>query len=89
MKKQSSKWTSVANGYIGDVIIIVHSYITSGLSQVCPDGRVYEKLLSFLMDKLIERYQSAIDKVDYLLFVERSTIPMTLNHYFNDNMEKW
>lgn len=89
MKKQSLKWTSLANGYIGDVIVIVHSYITNGLSQVCPDGGVYEKLLSFLMDKLIERYQSAIDKVDYLVFVERSTIPMTLNHYFNDNMEKW
>lgn len=89
MKKQSLKWTTLANGYIGDVIVIVHSYITNGLSQVCPDRRVYEKLLSFLMDKLMERYQSAIDKVEYLLFVERSTIPMTLNHYLNDNMEKW
>ncbi|KAJ5544065.1 hypothetical protein N7494_005344 [Penicillium frequentans] len=88
MKKQSLKWTTLANGYIGDAITIIHSYITNGLSQVCPDRRVYEKLLSFLMDKLLERYQKAIDKVNHLLFVERSMIPMTLNHYLNDNMEK-
>lgn len=89
MKKQSLKWISLANGYIGDIITIVHAYIANGLRQVCTDRKVSENLLSFLMDKLLERYQSAIDEVDFLLFVERSITPMTLNHYLNDNLEKW
>ncbi|KAJ5742564.1 uncharacterized protein N7511_011296, partial [Penicillium nucicola] len=88
MKKQSLKWISLANGYIGDIITIVHAYIANGLRQVCTDRKVSENLLSFLMDKLLERYQSAIEKVDFLLFVERSITPMTLNHYLNDNLEK-
>ena len=89
MKKQSLKWKALADGYISDVIAIVHSYITNGLRQVCPDKRVYGNLLSYLMDKLLERYQTAIDKTNHLLFVERSMTPMTLNHYLNDNIEKW
>lgn len=89
MKKQSLKWISLANGYIGDIITIVHGYITNGLRQVCTDRKVSENLLSFLMDKLVERYQSAIDEVEFLLFIERSITPMTLNHYLNDNLEKW
>jgi hypothetical protein len=88
MKKQSLKWISLANGYIGDIITIVHDYITKGLRQVCTDGKVSENLLSFLKDKLLERYQSAIDDVGFLLSVERSITPMTLNHYLNDNLEK-
>lgn len=89
MKKQSLKWVSLANGYIGDIITIVHAYITNGLRQVCTDRKVSENLLSLLMDKLLERYQSAINEVDFLLFVERSITPMTLNHYLNNNLEKW
>ncbi|CAG8945706.1 unnamed protein product [Penicillium salamii] len=88
MKKQSLKWISLANGYIGDIITIVHGYITNGLRQICTDRKVSEKLLSFLMGKLRERYQSAIDEVEFLLFIERSITPMTLNHYLNDNLEK-
>ncbi|KAJ6040681.1 uncharacterized protein N7446_004002 [Penicillium canescens] len=87
MKKQSLKWISLANGYISDTITIVHGYITNGLRQVCTDRKVFENLLAFLMDKLLERYQSAIDEVGFLLFVERSITPMTLNHYLNDNLE--
>ncbi|KAJ5766686.1 uncharacterized protein N7511_004302 [Penicillium nucicola] len=70
MKKQSFKWASLAKGYIGDIITIVHAYIATGVRQ------------------LLERYQSAIDEVDFLLFVERSITPMTVNHYLNDNLEK-
>lgn len=89
MKKQSLKWTSLANGYIGDVITIVHEYIVKGLSQVCIDRNVYESLLSFLTDRLLDRYQTAIERVGFILSVERSMTPMTQNHYLNDTLEKW
>ncbi|KAJ5917530.1 hypothetical protein N7466_011084 [Penicillium verhagenii] len=88
MKKQSTKWITLANGYISDIITIVHGYITNGLKMVCTNKKVYENLLVLLMDKLLERYRSAIDQVAFLLFVERSMTPITVNHYLNDNLEK-
>lgn len=88
MKQQSRKWKSIAYGYISDIIIMTHTFTLKVLSLACPDVRVCQNLLSVLMDQLVERYTSAIDKVKFLLFVERSGTPMTLNHYLNDNLEK-
>lgn len=88
MKQQSRKWKSIAYGYISDIIIMTHTFTLKALSLACPDVRVCQNLLSVLMDQLVERYTSAIDKVKFLLFVERSGTPMTLNHYLNDNLEK-
>lgn len=89
MKQQSRKWKSIAYGYISDIIIMTHTFTLKALSLACPDVRVCQNLLSVLMDQLVERYTSAIDKVKFLLFVERSGTPMALNHYLNDNLEKW
>ncbi|KAK6810758.1 hypothetical protein RU639_013520 [Aspergillus parasiticus] len=88
MKKQSSKWTSLANGYIGDVIAIVHGFILRALNLACPDARVCHNLLSILMDNLLARYKEAVNEVAFLLYVERSGTPTTLNHYLNDSLEK-
>lgn len=89
IKQQSRKWKSIAYGYISDIITITHRFTLKALSLACPDERVCQNLLSVLMDQLVERYASAIDKVNFLLFVERSGTPMTLNHYLNNNLEKW
>ncbi|KAB8077608.1 hypothetical protein BDV29DRAFT_153477 [Aspergillus leporis] len=88
MKKQSSKWTSLANGYISDVMAIVHGFILRAINLACPDARVCHNLLSILMDNLLERYKKAVDEVTFLLYVERSGTPTTLNHYLNDSLEK-
>jgi hypothetical protein len=89
MKKQSSKWTSLANGYISDVMANVHGFILREINLACPDARVCHNLLSILMDNLLERYKKAVDEVTFLLYVERSGTPTTLNHYLNDSLEKW
>lgn len=89
MKKQSSKWTSLSHGYISDVTVYVHFYIVSALHLACPDARVCNSLLSILMDQLLERYKKAVDQVTFLLSVERSGTPTTLNHYLNDSLQKW
>ncbi|KAH8690854.1 P-loop containing nucleoside triphosphate hydrolase protein [Talaromyces proteolyticus] len=88
MKQQSDKWTSISHGYISDVITMVHQFILKVLGLACPDTRVCQNLLSILMDKLLERYKQSIDKVRFLLDVERSGTPMTQNHYLNDTLRK-
>jgi hypothetical protein len=62
---------------------------TGILDSICPERVVKAELLSMLMDGLFERYSKAIEQVRFLLDVERIGTPMTLNHYFTDNLEKW
>ncbi|TQB69135.1 hypothetical protein MPDQ_002318 [Monascus purpureus] len=88
MKKQSQKWEPFALGYISDVIVMVHDFITKVLKLSCHDDRVCRNLLSFLMDNLVEKYKKASEQVEFLLHIERTGMLKTLNHYFNDNLEK-
>ena len=89
MKVQTTKWAAIALGYISDIATIVHRFIDRVLQSICSEAQVKSELLSALMDGLTERYHKAIDQVRFLLDVERTGTPMTLNHYFNDTLEKW
>lgn len=86
-KKQSSKWENLALGYTSDIVSITHTYICDLLKETCADDRLRAGLLSVMMEKLTERYRKAIDQTEFILQVER--IPLTVNHYFADNLEKW
>lgn len=88
-KKQSVNWDDLALGYISDVIAIVHCFTRCLLQAICPDERVLKELTSVLMEELVTRYQKAIDQVKFILIVEKAGTPLTLNHYFNENLEKW
>ncbi|KAF1809570.1 hypothetical protein P152DRAFT_152974 [Eremomyces bilateralis CBS 781.70] len=88
MKTQSSKWEPIAVGYIKDIISMAHTFVRDLLHLVCPDLRVWEGLMSVLMDELLAKYKAALDYVHFLLRVERAGTPATLNHYFADNLEK-
>jgi hypothetical protein len=88
MKTQSSNWEPIAIGYIKDVISMAHEFIQDLLHLICPDSRVRDGLMSVLMDGLLQKYQGALEHVQFLLRVERNGTPATLNHYFNDNLEK-
>ena len=85
MKLQSTKWTSIALGYISDIVTLVHRFIDRALTKICPD--VKATLLSNLTEGLFERYSKAVGQVRFLLDVERAGTPITLNYYFNDNLE--
>lgn len=89
MKRQSYKWTSFAHGYISDVIFTVHSFIVKVLKLTCHDDRVCRNLLSVLMDSLTDKYKKAVEQVEFILHIERTGTLKTLNHYFNEQLEKW
>ncbi|KAJ6142973.1 Dynamin [Penicillium samsonianum] len=88
MKKQSVKWPIIARGYISDIISVVHAFICKALEVVSKDTQISSNIMSLLMDDLVERYKQAISTVEFLLRIEREGTPITLNHYFNDNLEK-
>ena len=89
MKRQSMKWKSLALGYIADIVMLAHTFVTDLLRVVCPVERVQLGVMSMLADLLVERYRSAIAHVNFLLEIELDGTPATLNHYFNENLEKW
>ena len=88
-KKQSEKWDALAPAYINDVVSIVHSFTVDLLSKICKDERIRRGLSSVLLEELTERYKKSIDHTRYLLAVKRSGTPLTTNHYFANNLEKW
>lgn len=88
MGEQSKNWSSIARGYISDVATAVHRFITKLLRFICADERVLGGIIPLLMEGLLEQYRKAVEQVIFILQVEVSK-PTTLNHYFNDNLEKW
>ncbi|KAF3481538.1 dynamin family protein [Arthroderma uncinatum] len=88
MKEQSKKWDLVALGYISDIMVMTHSYVLCLLEAICVDERIKSGLVSVLMDGLLDRYRKARDQVVFLLNIERSSPPATLNDYFSDNLHK-
>lgn len=87
-KKQSNNWEALALGYVDDIVSLVHSFTLDLLANICKDPRAHQGLHSLLLDQLTERYKKSIDHTKFLLTVERSGTPMTMNHYFADNLEK-
>jgi len=89
MKRQSTKWRGLALGYIADIVMLAHTFVTDLLRVVCPVERVQLGVMSLLADLLLEKYRSAIAHVNFLLEIELDGTPATLNHYFSENLEKW
>ena len=88
MKKQSSKWGKISLGFVSDAVVIIHRFIHSALASICDHSKVREALAGKLSDELNNRYQNAISCAEFLLKVENSNTPLTLNHYFNDNLQR-
>ena len=89
IKRQSTKWKSLALGYIADIVTMTYYFVTDLLRVVYSIKRVQVGVISLLSDYLLEKYRLAIAHVYFLLKIELDGTPATLNHYFNENLEKW
>ncbi|KAI5868571.1 P-loop containing nucleoside triphosphate hydrolase protein [Durotheca rogersii] len=89
-KEQSKKWKSLTMKHMIAVVIRVHHFISGAVKTVCPDdGRVYHELWNeYLLDELLKSYRRAMDHAKFLLEIEQEEAPITLNHYFNDTLQK-
>lgn len=87
-KKQSSNWEALALCYISDIISHIHDFILDLTSSLCSDKQVQKGIMSVIMDSLMECYKKSLDHARFILGVERAGTPLTLNHYFNDSLEK-
>ena len=88
MRQQSSKWPKMASGYISDAVAMVHGFVTTLLEELCRDEQVHQRLLSLLLDELLDRYRKSLAQVNFLVDVELAGVPMTLNYSFTDSLDK-
>ncbi|KAL4861090.1 hypothetical protein BDV12DRAFT_208373 [Aspergillus spectabilis] len=89
MKIQSSQWPAIAHGYIADVITMVHKFVLQALELACPELKVCTRLLTVIMDDLLAKYSRAIEQVDFLLRIERTGRPNSLNKRLTENLHTW
>ncbi|KAL4999961.1 P-loop containing nucleoside triphosphate hydrolase protein [Aspergillus recurvatus] len=87
MKKQSSKWGSIALGYISDIIALVNAFIVSVLTDLCNDGRMSRGLLAIMMDDLQKKYANAVAHTRFLLENERNDTLMSLHPTFLETLQ--
>ncbi|KAI9716189.1 MAG: hypothetical protein M1828_000415 [Chrysothrix sp. TS-e1954] len=87
MKRQCSNWKALSLGFISDVIALTHNFFLDLLRVICPDERVHQELRSLLIESLTTKYQVAMNVVEFNLEVE-TKLSSTMNHYYNDNLEK-
>ena len=88
-KEQSTKWEPITLAYVGHVILTVHHFISEIMKEICPDPKVREQLWdNVLLEELQKSYTRSMNNAKFLLEIEREGKPLTLNHYFNDNIQK-
>lgn len=88
-KEQSRHWEDIVLSHVSDAIRIVHQFILDLLDHVFADEQVKSELYdNVLLEKLQASYKQAMDHAMFLLKIERDSKPMTLNHYFNAELQK-
>lgn len=87
-QEQSIYWQKMATQYLSKVILSVHKFILGALGKVCYETRILDELISGLMADLLARYQDGMNRAIHLVHIERHKKPYTLNHYFNENLQK-
>ncbi|EXF77740.1 interferon-induced GTP-binding protein Mx1 [Colletotrichum fioriniae PJ7] len=87
-KEQTKKWKPLVLKHVSQAIMLVHEFIGAVLRLKCADSNTFEELHdNFLLPKLRASYQRALDQAQFLIEVELSGQPYTMNHYFNSNLQ--
>lgn len=87
-REQSIKWNGMTMAYLSDTIVLVHRFIYYSLSEICVNARVCDKIFSSISSEVRRRYRVAMEHAAFLIGIERDQPPYTLNHYFNENLQK-
>ncbi|KAH9210651.1 dynamin [Leptodontidium sp. 2 PMI_412] len=77
-QEQAKNWEGLTFAYIADMVFFVHDFTCKALAHVCRDEGVRSGLW----------YHKTVDHVRFLIEVERFGTPMTMNHYFNEKLQK-
>lgn len=88
MREQTPNWALLSRGYTSDIIVIIHNFIRVALRTICKNERLENNLYNHIETEIKNRYIKATEQAEFILSVELNGQPMTLNHYFNENLQK-
>lgn len=71
------------------MLSMVHNFISDTLLHLSQDSRVHERLMSLLLDQLMDRYTIPLNQAQFVLKVELGGTPLTLNHQSNRALQRW
>lgn len=88
-KEQTQRWEPLVLKHVSQVIVVIHTFIRLTLQHKWEgDSNTFEMLHNhLLLPKLRAAYQRALDHAQFLLEVELSGQPYTMNHYFDINLQ--
>ncbi|KAK1507637.1 interferon-induced GTP-binding protein Mx1 [Colletotrichum tamarilloi] len=88
-KEQTQRWAPLVLKHVSQVIVVIHKFIRITLQRKCEgNSNTFEMLHDhLLLPKLRAAYQRALDHAQFLLEVELSGQPYTMNHYFDSNLQ--
>lgn len=88
IREQTSSWHYHAGSHAHNVILRIHAFLDRLLHHVCSDSAVCDRIWLRITPALKASYITAMNHVAFLVNVESHGYPMTLNHYFVDNLKK-
>ena len=83
------KWEPAALAHVGNAILVVHNFVSKLVEEVCPDPLVRTQLWSFLLERLIPCYKSAMGHAQFLLDVELNGRAVTCNPDFTSLLGRY
>ncbi|PVH86671.1 hypothetical protein DL98DRAFT_449952 [Cadophora sp. DSE1049] len=86
--EQSRGWGFFARQHVEAVIRTIHTFNHKVLFYCGKDAVLSQRLWTRLSQLLLPTYKKALDHVSFLVQVEQDGHPMTMNHYFADNLRK-
>ncbi|KAL2068602.1 hypothetical protein VTL71DRAFT_14939 [Oculimacula yallundae] len=86
--EQSRGWGFFARKHVEAIIQSIHIFCHEALLYCGKDTVLSQRLWTRLSQLLLPTYRKALDHATFLVQVEQDGHPMTMNHYFADNLRK-
>jgi len=85
--EQSRQWEKMVRVYMGEVVRLIHHFMTKALHAVCTDDEITKDIWSAILDLVLQRYRTGVEQAVLLVHVERCQHPFTLNGSFNEEVQ--
>ncbi|KIH86445.1 hypothetical protein SPBR_08635 [Sporothrix brasiliensis 5110] len=86
-REQSYQWEPMTRMYMGEVVQLIHHFMTRALRTICRDDDIAEKIWSAIYVPVLEWYKNGRDQAVLLMDIERTQSPFTLNAMFNKEVQ--
>lgn len=86
-REQSRQWEQMVRVYMGEVVRLIHHFMTKALRAVCADDDITKEIWSAIIDAVLQRYKMGVSQAMLLVEVEQCQHPFTLNCSFNEEVQ--